>query len=66
MPRQNTVRKPHPDTAKDPAPEDVGRLFLRVDGISRFIVSSPGDISVKYKLDDAQPATAKSPPKRRR
>lgn len=53
------------ETTKEPAAEEIGRLFLRVDGISRFIVSSPGDISVKYKLDQTQPATARTQPKRR-
>jgi hypothetical protein len=63
--RRNTAEKSGLENTKEPAADEVGRLFLRVDGISRFIVSSPGDISVKYKLSDVEPQDAEKDMKRR-
>jgi len=39
----------------EPRAEDLGRVFLRSEGIKRFVVSSPGDISVECQLNDQMP-----------
>lgn len=38
-----------------PSAEELGRLFLKPDGKSRFVVSSPGDISAKCEMPGRQP-----------
>jgi hypothetical protein len=43
-----------PESGK-PEAEDLGRLFLKTEGIKRFVVASPGDISVECELNDQPP-----------
>jgi len=46
--------------SEQPGAEDLGRLFLKTEGIKRFVVASPGNISVECKLNDHDPPDRRS------
>lgn len=39
----------------EPPAKDLGRAFLRPEGIKRLVVASPGNISVECELSDQEP-----------
>jgi len=41
-----------PEPPQSPGDDDLGRLFLKPNGINRLVVASPGDILVRCDLPD--------------
>jgi len=57
---QNRTAPARVDDRDPPCREELGRAFLRPEYVSRFVVASPGDISVRCDLAGQQPPQRKA------